>query len=269
MLRSLIVLSFVLFPLTAFAVGITHTDSLAESDVAGGTLLAQAPMRPPFDTLPAHAHSVVFRDDIAALTLIDADSVRSDSTRPAVHRKLLPDNMSFMERGLWGENGFMRTIGIASPLTPDVRKHELDVRRTMLTMHQIGGFATLASMLATVYYGQKSLDNLRAGVRNDPYRDGHENFVAATIGLYTATGLLAILTPPPLIRRDEISTTTIHKTLAWIHAAGMILTPIIGQTIIEHGATGRTADLSRAHFHQVSAYITTAVFAASMITVTF
>jgi hypothetical protein len=77
--------------------------------------------------------------------------------------------------------------------------------------------------------------------------------------------LLAILAPPPLIRRDEVSTTTIHKTLAWVHVAGMIITPILGGMIKRR--TGSAIQSERVH--QVSAYITTAVFAASMITVTF
>jgi hypothetical protein len=79
------------------------------------------------------------------------------------------------------------------------------------------------------------------------------------------TGLLSVLSPPPLIRRDETSTTTIHKTLAWVHAAGMILTPILGLAINKRG----TSISDKAHYHQIAAYITTAVFAASMIIITF
>jgi hypothetical protein len=267
--RFLFVLSAALLSASANCAEATYTDSLAENGPAGTiTLATMAPIPAP-NTNVEHVQSIVFRDEAGEMTLADGDSAAVDSLHPAVHRKLLPDNMSLMEKGLWGENGFVRTIGIASPLTPEVRKHELGIRRTMLTMHQIGGFLTLGSMLATIYYGQMSLNNRYTGQRDDPYRNGHENFVAATIGLYGATGLLAILTPPPLIRRDETSTTTIHKTLAWIHVAGMILTPIIGQTILKRGPAGRYADLTQARFHQVSAYITTAVFATSMIIVTF
>ncbi len=154
----------------------------------------------------------------------------------------------------------MRGIGVASPLTPEVRKHELAVRRTMLQLHQIGGFVTLGLMGTAVFWGQKTLNN--PGVRS--YRDYHEAFVGATIASYTATGLLAALSPPPLIRRDETSTTTLHKTLAWIHFAGMIITPIIGSRL-EHSMNYNQL----AHFHQVSAYITTATLAASLIVVTF
>jgi hypothetical protein len=186
-----------------------------------------------------------------------------------VKPKLLPDNMSFMERWIWGQNGILRGVGIASPLTPEVRKHELAVRRTMLTMHQIGGFLTLGSMIATVYFGQKSLNDPNTGQRNDPYRSTHQALVTSTIVLYATTGLLSVLSPPPLIRRDETSTITIHKTLAWIHFAGMVLTPIIGSTILKRGPNGRYADLDQARFHQISAYATTVVFTASMIVIMF
>ena len=168
--------------------------------------------------------------------------------------------MSFMEKGLWGEEGLFRKIGIASPLTMEVRKGELGLRRTMLTLHQIGGFVTLGLMGATDYYGQQVLNHERRSDRNT-----HQDLVMATITSYSLTGLLAVLSPPPLIRRDEISTTTIHKTLAWAHFAGMVLTPILGAAIHRRSSSF----YEQAHFHQVTAYITSAIFAASMIVITF
>jgi hypothetical protein len=192
-----------------------------------------------------------------------------DSLPPPREPRLLPHNMSFMEQGLWGEQGILRTSGIASPLTPQVRMSELRLRRTMLTAHQIGGFLTLASMIAAVYYGQKSLTDPNSGQRNDPYRKNHQLFVTTTIALYSATGMLAVLSPPPLIRRDEISTTTIHKTLAWVHFLGMVVTPILGSTILKRGPIGRYVDLNQAKFHQITGYVTLGALAASMIVVTF
>jgi hypothetical protein len=181
-----------------------------------------------------------------------------DSAVTASRRRLLPEKISFMEKALWGESGFFRKIGLASELTPESRKSELQVRRTMLTMHQIGGFITLGSMVTACYFGQKIINGERG------YRTNHQLAVTAAIISYSATGLLAVLSPPPLIRRDEISTTTIHKTLAWVHFLGMVVTPILGNMI------GRHADFDhRAHIHQVSAYVTTATLALSMIVITF
>lgn len=173
--------------------------------------------------------------------------------------KLLPDRISFMEKFLWGQNGFLRRIHIAAPLTPESRKSELEVRRTMLTAHMIGGITTLGLMIAAGYFGQKIID----GHRN--FRDTHQAFVSATIASYSLTGLLAILSPPPLIRRDEESTITIHKTLAWVHFAGMVITPILGNAI----GGRRHFNVSKAHVHQISAYITTAVFASAMLVIIF
>lgn len=174
--------------------------------------------------------------------------------------KLIPTNASFMERTLWDENGLFRKMNLASPLTPEVRKSELSLRRTMLTGHLLGGLVTLGSMITAVYYGQKIID----GNNTRTYRDKHQLFVTITIVSYSATGLLAVLSPPPMIRRDEISTTSIHKALAWVHFAGMIVTPIIGASIGRHATTSE-----RAHFHQVSGYITTAALTASLIVITF
>jgi len=200
------------------------------------------------------------------------DSLHTDSASHAAARRLLPPNMSLMEKGMWGESGILRGIGIASPLTPEVRKSELTLRRTMLSVHQIGGFVTLGLMITTVYYGQQLL-NAEMGISgNDPrdFRNLHSQFVTATIISYSATALLSILSPPPLIRREETSTTTIHKTLAWIHVAGMIITPIVGSMIYKGNRNGpSTFNENEAKFHQISAYVTTAALAASMIVVTF
>jgi hypothetical protein len=163
-----------------------------------------------------------------------------------------------MENTLWGEHGVFRSVGLASALTPESRKHELAVRRTMLTAHQIGGYITLALMGATVYTGQKVIDG------REDLKGTHQTFVGATIASYSITGLLSVLSPPPLIRRDEFSTTTLHKTAAWVHFAGMVITPILGGMIDRH------ADYNhRARIHQISAYITTASLAFSMIVMTF
>ena len=191
---------------------------------------------------------------------VRADTVQADSLRRAMVRRLLPDHLSLVERGLWGESGLLRTTGIAGPLTPESRKNELSVRRGMLTVHQLGGLVTLGLMGTTVYFGQMTLDH----PQTRSYRNTHGNFVSATIIAYSLTGALAILSPPPLIRRDEVSTTSIHKTLAWVHVAGMILTPILGASLRHSMSYDQLA-----RFHQISGYITTATFAAAMIVVTF
>ena len=81
-----------------------------------------------------------------------------DSSIKVEKRRLQPANLSFMEKLFWDENGLFRTMGLASPLSPEVRKSELNLRRTMLTAHQIGGFVTLGCMISAVYFGQLNID---------------------------------------------------------------------------------------------------------------
>ncbi|MGD0591992.1 MAG: hypothetical protein ABSA44_14525 [Bacteroidota bacterium] len=184
----------------------------------------------------------------------------TDSLSHPSKRKLIPTNASFMEKYLWDEDGLFRNMGLASPLTPETRKSELSLRRGMLTAHLIGGVVTLGSMYTAIYYGQKMIDGNNAR----SYRSNHQLFVTATIISYSATGLLSVLSPPPMIRRDEVSTITIHKALAWVHFTGMIITPILGTLISRRATSSQTA-----HFHQASAYITAAALTASLIVITF
>lgn len=207
-------------------------------------------------------HSLAFMpdslisDDTAALSFSSADSLYSQPKQ-----QLLPDKISFMEKFLWGENGLVRKIGIEPPLTVPIREREIKIRRTMLIAHQIGGFTTLALMLAAAYYGQRTID----ANGNRSLGSIHQALIGATIASYTATGLLAVLSPPPLIRGHEGGTTGIHKTLAWIHLIGMIVTPILANNI----GGRRYFNMDKAHIHQIAGYITTAVFTASMLVITF
>jgi hypothetical protein len=210
-----------------------------------GRLQAQTPESQTDSTVIAPAQSAVSEQD---------------STARAARARLLPANISFGERLMWGDEGMMRRIGIVPALSPQERKFELSLRRTMLTTHQIDGFVTLGLMGATAYYGQQVLNGRRSMLSN------HKTFLTATIIGYSTTALLAVLAPPPIIRRDETSTITLHKTLAWVHFGGMILTPILGGLI--HHRRG-TSYGSTAQFHQIAGYATTATFAASLIVITF
>jgi hypothetical protein len=171
----------------------------------------------------------------------------------AMKDPLLPAVMSPGEKLLWGEHGWMRSIA-GLPLNEDSREKEMGIRRTMLTLHQIGGYTTLASMIATCFAGQMIING------HESYEDIKSPLAWTTVALYFTTATLALLTPPPIIRREGFSSLTVHKGLAWVHFTGMIITPILG-TFIEDERKVRI-------FHQVSGYATTAAFAGAMISIT-
>ena len=193
-----------------------------------------------------------------------ADTSRAPNMA-AMKDPLLPEVMSPGERIMWGEKGLMRRIG-AFPLTEESREKEMGLRRTMLTIHEIGGFATLAAMLTTVVYGQLTLNgNLSLG-------ETHQAWATATIISYFTTASLSLLSPPPMVRRKEWNTVSIHKGLAMVHFTGMILTPLLADGIAqeERGSTSPAKiNRDKAHIHQISGYITTATFAAAMMVITF
>jgi hypothetical protein len=214
---------------------------------------------------PLFSQGVQHQPDSTGESSVQSVVFLQDSVTRSSKAHLLPKNISFGEQLMWGEKGVMRSIGIVPDLSPQERKFELSLRRTMLTTHQIGGFVTLGLMASTAYYGQQVLNENRDPLRRRQLLRTHKTLITATIIGYTTTGLLSILSPPPMIRRDENSTTTLHKTLAWVHMAGMIITPIIGQAIKHSGASYDQV----AQFHQIAGYVTTATFATSLIVITF
>ncbi len=192
------------------------------------------------------------------------DSFESGGFEDAPKPELLPANISIAERFFWGESGLTRKIGLASEISPESRKYEIKVRRTMLSIHQVTGFATVAMMLGACYYGQKTID---AG-GDKKFGDVHSALIGTTILTYSLTAALAILTPPPLVRRDDGGTTTWHKALAWGHVIGMIVTPILAANIKERGPNHPQGfDAKNAHVHQLGGYITTALFTSAMIVI--
>lgn len=227
--------------------------------------------------IPGQAHQIaidlttdLFQDTSSTNESV-ADSVQlkdpfeSGGFEEAPKPLLLPQNISFSEKFLWGENGFVRKIGLTDPLTTDVRKKELELRRTMLSTHQITGFTTVALMLTACYYGQRTIDANGKGNSGEI----HSAVIGGTILMYSITAALSLLSPPPLVRRDEGSTTTWHKVLAWGHVLGMIVTPFLADKIQERESPrNQKFDAKNAHIHQVSGYITTALFTSAMLVIT-
>ncbi len=193
--------------------------------------------------------------------------VLSQTTPPALEPvDLLPALLSPGEKLMWGEHGLMRATG-AFPLTEESRLKELNLRRTMLTAHEIGGFLTLGAMVTTVVYGQLTLNGDRR------FADTHTNWAAATIFSYFLTASMSLLCPPPMVRRNNWNTVSIHKGLAFIHFTGMILTPLLADGIaLDEGRSNTSQtkiDRDKARVHQISGYITTAAFASALMVITF
>jgi carboxypeptidase family protein len=99
----------------------------------------------------------------------------------------------------------------------------LDRRTHMLKIHQKLGLITTAPLLATVITGTF------AGGRStsSSNRDLHVGLGSLTAGMYFTAAYFAIAAPKIKGTKTR-GPIRLHKTLAWIHGPGMVLTPILG-----------------------------------------
>ena len=174
---------------------------------------------------------------------------------PGTETKLLPDKMIITQRILWGQKGLMRNF---SPfeLTPEKRQAELNLRRTMLKVHQAVGFVTLAGMIGQGIVG--------ARLYNGEYqlKDTHEMLaLGINTGYFTTAGLSLFAPPKAVDERKGFSSIKVHRWLAVLHMSGMILTNVL--------ADGTDESNTIRSLHRASAFTAFGAYAASIIVIKF
>lgn len=137
----------------------------------------------------------------------------------------------------------------------------LDKRSHMLQMHQRYGLIAAIPLAATI------IASGSAGGRNSSAtgRDIHGALGIATTGLYFTSAYYAIFAPrvPGTATRGQIR---LHKTLAWIHGPGMILTPILGAMAYAQENRGEKVH-GIAKAHSAVAGITAVAYGAAILSV--
>jgi hypothetical protein len=139
----------------------------------------------------------------------------------------------------------------------------LDRRTHMLKIHQRLGLITIepfaATLISSAFAGGKKTSSTD--------RDLHAILGTATVGLYAATAYYAIRAPqiPGTKARGPIR---LHKTLAWIHGPGMVLTPILGEMAFAQKNRGEKVH-GIASLHGPVAIVTGAAFGLAVASVSF
>lgn len=137
----------------------------------------------------------------------------------------------------------------------------LDKRTHMLKIHQRLGLITTVPLIATV------VTSLGAGGKHTTSTDRtvHTVLGAATGDLYFMTAYYAIRAPrvPGTKTRGPIR---FHKTMAWIHGPGMILTPILGAMAYSQKNNGEKVH-GIAAAHGPVAIVTAGAFGAALLSV--
>jgi hypothetical protein len=165
------------------------------------------------------------------------------------------------------------SLGFPTSVTHSNPKEQalLNKRTHMLKVHQTLGLITTIPMVATLFTGPLAKAKGKNGeVITEPTPanlDFHIALGALTTGLYWTSAYYAIYAPriPGVKKRGAIRT---HEALVWIHAPGMILTPILGIMAYRQENAGEKVH-GIASLHGPVAYITAAAYGASIIAVSW
>ena len=176
------------------------------------------------------------------------NSLRQETVKD---ESLIPKRMIFTQRALWGNKGLLRKFGIF-PLNVEQREKELKLRRSMLKIHQIIGYLTLAGMVTQGFLGGKLYNNWERGLYNTHKTVGN----LTSISYFTGAGL-SLFAPPPLINKKSkgLSSIKAHKYLASVHFSSMLATNIFKNR--------------NRKIHKISAYTAVGSFAAAVLVFKF
>ncbi len=176
------------------------------------------------------------------------NSLRKETAKD---ESLLPSRMIFTQKALWGNNGLLRKVGFSN-LNVEQREKELKLRRSMLKIHQIIGYLTLAGMVTQGLIGGKLYNNWERGLYNTHKTVGN----LTSISYFTGAGL-SLFAPPPLINKKSkgLSSIKAHKYLASVHFSAMLATNIFKKR--------------NQQIHKISAYTAVGSFAAAILVFKF
>ena len=176
------------------------------------------------------------------------NSLRQETVKD---ESLIPKRMIFTQRALWGNKGLLRKFGIF-PLNVEQREKELKLRRSMLKIHQIIGYLTLAGMVTQGFLGGKLYNNWERGLYNTHKTVGN----LTSISYFTGAGL-SLFSPPPLINKKSkgLSSIKAHKYLASVHFSAMLATNVFKKR--------------NQQIHKISAYTAVGSFAAAILVFKF
>jgi hypothetical protein len=137
----------------------------------------------------------------------------------------------------------------------------------MLRIHQRLGLITLAPLAGACITSALAPPDVRTGKSNDVGRDIHVGLGAASVTMYAFTASYAIRAPrvSDAPARGGIK---LHKYLIYIHAPGMILTPILGAMAYSQASNNEKVH-GIASAHAAVAWTTVAAYSAAIIAVSW
>ena len=149
---------------------------------------------------------------------------------------------------------------------PDLQAR-LDRHTRMLRIHQRLGLITLAPLAGACISSAFAPPDLKKGKDNATGRDIHVGLGAASVTMYAFTASYAIRAPRVSDERAH-GGIKLHKYLIWVHAPGMILTPILGAMAYDQANNGEKVH-GIASAHAAVAWTTVAAYGAAIVAVSW
>jgi hypothetical protein len=145
---------------------------------------------------------------------------------------------------------------------------QLGRRRTMLQLHQYGGYATMATLTVAVVLGQLNyLDKYGGGGDTGRWMTPHTIAAFTAAGVFATTGVLAILAPSPLEKRARLDTVMLHRIAMIVATAGMVTQIVLGPII--GSKEGQLSQRDFALAHQIVGYTTLLATYTGFLVLTF
>jgi hypothetical protein len=190
----------------------------------------------------------------------------SQSSQPSSSRQSLPKPADQTQEPSPPSLG---DLGLSSSQTkpdPDLQAR-LDRHTRMLRIHQRLGLITLAPLAGACITSALAPPDVRTGKSNDVGRDIHVGLGAASVTMYAFTASYAIRAPrvSDAPARGGIK---LHKYLIYIHAPGMILTPILGAMAYSQASNNEKVH-GIAAAHAAVAWTTVAAYGTAIIAVSW
>jgi len=145
---------------------------------------------------------------------------------------------------------------LPAPATPDAQEiarreqleRDLTTRRKMLQLHQLGGMLTLASLGATVIFGELNyIDKYGGGGDTGRWYEWHRWSAFTAAAIFAGTGALAIFAPSPLEKPMRLDTAMLHRIAMGVATAGMVTQIVLGIVTASKGASVSQRDFALAH----------------------
>ncbi len=138
---------------------------------------------------------------------------------------------------------------------------QMKLRRTLLTIHLINGYALLAALGVTEVLGALDFyDRFGGGGYTNRYNDWHEAFAVASTVIFAGQAGLAIAAPNPFPKAAGLTASTFHRIFEYTAAAGMATEIVTGP--VSAAMAGKISERDWAVAHLLIGSITYALVIA-------